>query len=151
MSAARVPAAAVELVKRFEGLRLNAYRCPAGRLTIGWGHTAALGAPIPRLGMRITAEDAEWLLMRDLKTVATELAPLVTVELTEHQWSALLSWAFNFGAPRFAESTLRRIINAGELAAVPNELLRWVKGDTPKRVLPGLVARREAEGALWRS
>lgn len=145
-----VPAAAVELVKRFEGLRLDAYRCPAGRLTIGWGHTAALGAPVPRLGMRITAEDAEWILLRDIKAIADELRPLVSVELSDNRWAALLSFAFNVGVPAFEGSTLRRIINAGEIAAVPNELLRWVKGGRPKRVMPGLVARREAEGALWR-
>lgn len=146
-----IPASAVGLVKRFEGLRLESYRCPAGRWTIGWGHTAALGEPIPRLGMRITADDAEWILLRDLKVIAEELRPLVAVELTDNQWAALLSFAFNFGVPRFEGSTLRQIINASEFAAVPNELLRWVKGGMPKRVLPGLVARREAEGTLWRS
>lgn len=145
-----VPAAAIELVKRFEGLRLDAYRCPAGRLTIGWGHTAALGAPIPRLGMRITAEDAEWILHRDIKTIADELRPLVSVELSDNRWAALLSFAFNFGVPAFRESDLREAVNAGRSDAVPAELMRWVHGGRPKRVMPGLVARREAEGALWR-
>lgn len=146
-----VPDTAIDLIRRFEGLRLDAYRCPAGVWTIGYGHTAALGEPIPRLGMVITEDAAETILRADVADVAERIRPLITVELTDNQFGALVSFAFNLGVRAFDGSTLRQVLNQGQYAAVPNELLRWVKGGRPIRVLPGLVARREAEGKLWRS
>lgn len=134
--------AAVELVKRFEGLRLTAYRCPAGVLTIGYGRTANV-----RPGSRITAEDAEWLLMADLKDVANRLRPLLDVELTPNQFGALVSFCFNVGIGAFSRSTLRKLVNAGRFAEVPAELAKWTRGGG--KVLPGLVRRRAAEAELW--
>ena len=136
------PAAALELVRRFEGCRLEAYKCPGGVWTIGFGTTRDV---IP--GMRITREEAERLLLRDLTDAAERIRPLVAVELTENQWAALASFAHNCGVGAFERSMLRDIVNRGELAAVPNELMRWVKSG--RRTLPGLVARRRAEGLLW--
>ena len=139
-----IPQAAVDLVKKYEGFRAHAYLCPAGYATAGFGTRKGI-----KIGMTITREDAEWLLMRDLREVADGLLPLVTVELTDNQWAALISFGYNLGLGAFQRSMLRDMINRGEFAAVPNELLRWCH--VGRRVLPGLVARREAEGKLWRS
>lgn len=144
-----VTAAAMDLVRQYEGLRLETYRDPVGVLTIGYGHTAEAGPPEPLIGMRITAEDAAWILARDLDAVAAAIRPLIAVPLSATQFGALVSFAFNVGIGAFADSTLRRQINTGQLDAVPAELMRWVHGGRPQRVLPGLRARREAEGRLW--
>lgn len=144
----RIPEAAVELVKQYEGLRLESYRCPADTWTIGYGTTRGV-----LRGMQITAEDAEWLLMRDLNEVAEQLRPLIDVPLTDNQFGALVSFAHNCGVAAFRESTLRLLVNAGDLASVPAELMHWTKATIGgvKRVLPGLVGRREAEGRLWQT
>jgi lysozyme len=142
-----IPAAAVELIKRYEGLRLESYRCPAGYLTIGWGHRDNV---LP--AMHITREMADYYLNRDLRELANLLRPLIDVPLTPNQWAALLSFAFNVGVGAFRDSTLRKRLNAGDYDAVPAELMRWNKATIKgvKRVLPGLIARREAEAELWR-
>jgi len=135
--------AAVALVKKFEGLYLTAYHCPAGVLTIGYGHTG----PDVQDGLRITEERAEDLLEADLAKAAADVDRLVRVPLTDEQRGALSSFVFNVGAAAFGKSTLLRKLNGGDYASVPAELARWTKGGG--RVLPGLVKRRAAEGVLF--
>lgn len=143
-----VNAATRELVKSFEGLRLRAYRCPAGRWTIGYGSTSGVTD-----GDTITAEEAEELLEHDLSEAAAHVDRLVRVPLNENQRGALASFIFNFGAIKFMSSTLRELLNRGDYDAVPRELRRWTKARHPAThqlvELPGLVRRREAEAALW--
>ena len=145
-----VNGAGLALVREFEMLRLNAYKCPAGVWTIGYGHT---GDVYP--GQRITAEQAETLLRGDLAKAGRDVERLVHVPLTANQFAALASFVFNTGPGSFAKSTLRKKLNAGLYDAVPSELARWVKATDPKtgqkRPLPGLVRRRAAEAALWQS
>lgn len=132
-----------------EGLRLVAYRCPAGVWTIGYGHTGKDVYP----GLRITVERAEELLERDLTQAATTVLRLVRVPLTAPQAAALADFVFNIGDGNFATSTLLRKLNAGNYAAVPAELRRWTKGRVNGVLteLPGLVKRREANVKLWNS
>lgn len=143
-----VNAATRELVKGFEGLQLRAYRCPAGKLTIGWGHTSGVLE-----GDSITAEEAEELLEHDLEEAATQVDRLVRVPLNDNQRGALAAFIFNIGAIAFMSSTLRDLLNHGDYDSVPRELRRWTKATHPvnhqKVDLPGLVRRREAEVALW--
>ena len=87
----------VPFIKQFEGCRLTTYRCSAGVLTIGYGHT---GSDV-RDGMTISQNDAEKLLIDDLSKFQTELAPLVTVLVTEGQFIALMSFVFNLGIGAF--------------------------------------------------
>jgi len=138
----------LDLVKRCEGLRTEAYRCPAGVWTIGYGHTRAV-----KPGMCITEAEAEDLLCRDLEESGEQVERLVSVPLTDNQFSALASFVFNAGAGNLAQSTLLRRLNEGEYDAVPIELAKWVKASDPKTgkkvTLRGLVARRAAEGELW--
>lgn len=138
----------LDLVKIFEGFYAEAYLCPAGVWTIGYGHTRGV-----RQGMTITEEEAEATLLQDLAEAAEDVERLISVRLTENQFAAIVSFTFNVGAGNLQESTLRRKINTGNYDDVPSELNRWVKATDPvsgkKRTLRGLVRRRAAEGDLW--
>jgi lysozyme len=143
----RTSAAGVALIKRFEGLRTMAYRDSAGVWTIGYGHTAAAGHPPVHAGMTITVKEAGEILARDLATFERQVNTLVKVPLVQAQFDVLASFQFNTGA--LGRSTLLKRLNAGDYAAVPHELRRWVNAKGKR--LSGLVNRREAEAALWTS
>lgn len=135
----------VPFIKEFEGCRLTPYRCSAGVLTIGYGHT---GSDVTE-GMLISKIDAEKLLIDDLNRFQKELAPLVAMPITEGQFIALMSFAFNLGISAFKRSTLRRELNAGNVEAAADEFLKWVNaGGQPSE---GLRRRRSAERELFLS
>ena len=135
------------LLKKFEGCKLKAYRCPAGVCTIGYGHTSAAGAPEVRDGMIITQADAEDILKRDIVKYEIAVMDLVKVKLTQNQFDVLVDFAYNAGVGNLKSSTMLKKVNAGDLDAVPAELMKWTKGGG--KVLPGLVRRRQAAGAWW--
>jgi lysozyme len=139
----------LDLIKEFEGLRLQAYKCAAGVWTIGWGHTSAAGTPHVFPGMRITAAQAEAILIADLKQYEDAVLKAVKRDLTQGQFDACVSLCYNIGAGAFARSTVVRRINAGRMADVPAAIMMWTRAGG--RELPGLVRRRRAEAALWRS
>jgi lysozyme len=138
----------LDLVKHFEGLYTDAYVCPAGVNTIGYGHTGNV-----QLGQCITPEEAENILQNDMGKFAIAVEKAIKVELNDNQFAALVSFAFNCGAANLRASTLCRQLNKGDYDCVPSELARWVKATDPntgkKRSLAGLVKRRAAEGALF--
>lgn len=138
----QISKAGLDLIKQFEGLYLNAYRCPAGVPTIGYGHTAGVA-----MGQTITQQQADDYLRRDVRQFERAVARLVTVPLTQGQFDALVSFAFNLGEGALAQSTLLRLLNAGDHAGAAAQFDRWNKADG--RVLPGLVRRRAAERALF--
>lgn len=133
----------LDLIKEFEGCRLEAYLCPAGIPTIGYGHTRTA-----KIGQVITEAKAESLLREDLKDAEEAVDRLVTATINDNQFSALVSFVFNVGAGAFKESTLLSLLNTNaDTAIVANQLRRWNKaGD---RELPGLTRRRQAERALF--
>lgn len=134
------------LIRRFEGLRLKAYLCPAGVPTIGYGHTGKDVA----LGQSIAPERAEALMQQDAAYYAGQalrLSPALLLEPDERQ-AAIADFCFNLGTTRYKASTLRRKIDAQEWDDAADELGKWVWGGGRK--LPGLVARRAAEAALMR-
>lgn len=139
-------AKAAELVKRFEGCRLEAYRCPSGHWTIGWGHTRDV-----REGQRISQHEADIILESDLGLYAEGVEALCgNVGLTDGQLGALTSFAYNVGLPEFAGSTLLRKLRRGDYMGAVGEFAEWVWGDDPKRKgqkwkPPGLKTRRMAE------
>ncbi|HCH78871.1 MAG: muraminidase [Pseudomonas sp.] len=130
------------LIRQFEGLRLSAYRCPAGIPTIGYGSTAGV-----KLGQAITAERAEQLLREDVRQFEAAVSRLVKVPLTQGQFDALTSFAFNLGAKALEKSTLLRLLNAGDYSGAAAQFERWVYASGKK--LAGLVKRRAAERALF--
>ena len=138
--------AGLSLIKSFEGLRLKAYKCPAGVWTIGYGHTGKDVKP----GMIITEEQAEEYLRQDLERFEKGVDDLVEVDINENQYSALVSLAYNIGLGNFKKSTLLKLINKGnqnELEAVHSQFKRWVWAGS--QILPGLQRRREAEFKLY--
>lgn len=140
----------VQHVKRFEGCKLVAYPDPGSRngepWTIGYGHTSDGFLKVYK-GLRITQEVADGALENDLNEVASAVDRLVKVKLTDNQFGALVSFAFNVGISAFAKSTLLKKLNAGNYDAVPGELARWNKNDG--KVMAGLTNRRAAEAGLW--
>ncbi len=134
--------AGIDIIKRFESLRLTAYLCPAGIPTIGYGSTKDVIE-----GMEITPREAELRLVADLRDAAHAVEAAVTVELTDNRFGALVSFAYNIGGGAFKKSTLLRKLNAGDYSAVPGELAKWCRGGG--KVLAGLEARRKAEGELF--
>lgn len=145
----KINQAGLELVKSFEGFEDSAYICPAGVLTIGYGHT---GDDVTQ-GQCINKTTAEQLLRADMESACASVERLVNVSLSENQFAALASFAFNCGAGNLGVSTLLKKLNRGDYDAVPTELGRWVKASDPatgrKRTLAGLVRRRAAESELW--
>jgi lysozyme len=137
----------VDFIARSEGLKLKAYKCPAGVWTIGYGHTSAMGAPEVYPGMVITVEQAADILQDDIERVEAILRRHIKVPLTQSQYAALVSFVFNIGGPKFAKSTLLRLLNKRDYDSVPAQLLRWTHSNGA--VLPGLVTRRTAEAAMW--
>ena len=134
--------AGLALIRQFEGLRLSAYRCPAGIATIGYGSTAGV-----QMGQTITAARAEELLRDDVRQFEAAVSRLVKVPLNQGQHDALVSFAFNLGAKALEQSTLLRLLNAGDYSGAAAQFDRWVYASGKK--LSGLVKRRAAERALF--
>ena len=121
------------------------YRCPAGVLTIGFGHVIRPGEAFPTEG--ITREEGVALLKRDVIGTAQAVLRLITVPLTDGQFDALVSFTFNLGSGALQRSTLRRKINRCEYGEAAPEFRKWVWAGGRK--LPGLIRRREAEVAQY--
>ena len=136
-----MPEVLLELIRRFEGLRLKAYFCPAGVVTIGYGSTG----PDVKAGMEWTLEHAESRMRQDA-AVHVAAARRYCPKLEGPALGAIADFSYNLGATRLKSSTLRRKLNAGDMAGAKRELARWVRGGG--RILPGLVIRRAAEAAL---
>ncbi|MBP2310484.1 glycoside hydrolase family protein [Azospirillum melinis] len=141
-----VSLATIALVQHFEGLYLEAYLCPAGVPTIGYGHTAGV-----ELGQVITRVKAEEFLLDDMSNALAQVDALVKVPVTDDQRGALGSFTFNLGAGNLASSTLLKRLNLGDVDGAGREFARWTKAKVDGRTidLPGLVARRAAEAALF--
>lgn len=135
----------LDLIKSFEGCRLTAYRDAAGVWTIGYGHTGPDVVP----GGTITQQEADALLQADVNRFASGVEALVEVPMTQEQFDALVSFAYNIGLSAFGQSTLLRLLNAEDYDGAANQFQRWVHGGG--KVLPGLVRRREAEAELFRT
>ena len=134
--------AGLTLVKEYEGFRAVAYEDTSNIWTLGYGHTSSV-----REGDTCTQAEAEVWLEADLGAAEAAVSRLVTVPLTDNQFSALVSFVFNEGQGQFEKSTLLQKLNAGDYASVPSELDRWIF-DAGK-IQQGLERRRAAEAALW--
>lgn len=138
-------AVACALARRFEGLYLTPYLCPAGVATIGYGATYYLdGQRVQLTDPPITRETALVMLRETVCRIylpaVLQLCPGVT---DSNRLAALIDFTFNLGSGQLRSSTLRKRVNAGQWDAVPSELRKWVRGGG--RVLRGLVLRREAD------
>jgi lysozyme len=136
----------LRLIRRFEGFSAVPYLCPAGYLTVGYGHVVknpdAFRQPI-------TEDEAAEILAVDVGTAERAVLRLISVPLTDGQFDALVSFTFNLGAGALQRSTLRRKVNCEEHEDAATEFLRWVWAGGRK--LNGLIRRRQAEAALYQS
>ncbi|AFZ34651.1 glycoside hydrolase family 24 [Stanieria cyanosphaera PCC 7437] len=107
--------AGINFIKLWEGLRLKAYRCPAGKWTIGYGTTKGVKA-----GQEITQREAESLLRNDLVVFEDATRNLVKVQLSQNQFDALVSFVYNVGEGAFAKSTLLQVLNEGKFTEAAN-------------------------------
>lgn len=159
-------AAAIELVKQYEGIpdgnpatvAIDPYLDPVGIWTIGWGHAIRYGGRLLRGAAEhaaaralypegITREQAEALLRADLLDAGRDVLSLVRVPLDDAQLGALASFTFNLGLANLRASTLLKKLNAGDYAGAAAQFPRWVRAGG--EVLPGLVARRGAERTFF--
>lgn len=143
----RTSPAGIELIKDFEGLRLEAYPDPGtggDPWTIGYGHTGPEAQP----GLTISIEQAGSLFKEDLRKFEEAVDKLITVEINQHEFDALVSFTYNCGWFALEDSTLRKRLNAGEKKGpvFKEELPKWVNGGNGP--MPGLVRRRDAEVEL---
>jgi len=147
----RVNEATLDLIKRFEGLRLKAYLDAAGVWTICYGHTSRAGPPKVKPGMKLTKVECDEILQRDIEKFADQVAkaikPEILERLNENQFGALVSFAYNVGIGNLRRSSVLRAVNEGRFSDVPRLLMRWTKAGGKR--LRGLVRRRRAEGRLW--
>lgn len=139
---------AAALARRFEGLYLRPYLCPAGVPTIGYGATRYLdGRAVTLNDPPITRVVAEVMLLDQLRTIylpaVLKLCPGID---TPERLAAIIDWTFNLGAGNLRASMLRKRVNASRWGDVPAEIRKWNRGGG--RVLRGLVLRREAEAAF---
>jgi lysozyme len=143
----KVSTAGLDLIKKHEGLRLNAYRCPAGVWTIGYGITSSAGVGKVTPGMKITQAEAEDMLRRALAVFEAGVEKAIKRQPTQAQFDAMVSLAYNIGVGAFSKSSLVRRFNDGNIAGAADAFLMWNKAGG--RVLKGLENRRKDERAWF--
>lgn len=159
----RISPNGLHVTKYFESCKLQAYLCPAGVWTIGYGHTG----PDVHKGMTITQQRAEELLEIDIRRFESAVGKMVARAVSQGQFDALVDFAFNKGSQALAGSSLLRKLNAGDFSGAADEFLRWIYGgdgtkngidddgdglvDEPgeRQRLRGLVRRALAQRALF--
>ena len=134
----------LSLIKKFEGLRLKAYKCSANVLTIGYGHTGGV-----KETDKITLEEADSLLKKDIAKFEEYVSDNVMVKLNQSQFDALVAWTFNLGVGNLRSSTMLKKLNESDYGSVPFEMRRWNKAGG--KTLDGLIRRRQAESLLFES
>ena len=144
----------IDLIKYFEGCPMKddmvvSYRCPANKLTIGFGSLKLQdGSPVQD-GMTITKQEAEELLTHELKEFEGYVNQMVEVALNQNQFDALVSWVFNLGPTNLKNSTMLKVLNSTHVdwTDIPNQIQRWNKvNGVPNE---GLKKRRKAEALLF--
>lgn len=134
----------IDLIKKFEGLKLESYKCPAGLWTIGYGNTQWENGTRVKENQVIDIQRAEKLLMFWVNKYAEK----INLKVNQNQFDALVSFAYNVGITNFNNSTLKKkvIANPND-ATIRDEFMKWVS--SKGKQLPGLVKRREAEANLY--
>ncbi len=133
----------IDLIKKYEGFRKEAYLCPANVPTIGYGTTSGV-----KIGDTITREQAETDLRSDVTKFESHLDSAITIPLTQNEFDSLTSFTYNVGPAALKKSTLLRKLNSNDRTGAANEFKRWNKGDG--KVLNGLIRRRNDEAKLFR-
>lgn len=141
----RISLKGINLIKRFEGLRLNAYQDVIGVWTIGYGHVGPEAHP----GATITDDEATDLLHVDLRKFEDGINERVKVQLTQNQFDAVVSFCYNVGLGNFYKSTMLKAINAQSFTVAAMQFPLWANAGGKK--VPTLVKRRAEERILFES
>ena len=140
----------ITLIKHHEGVRNTPYQDPIELWTVGVGHLMGNGKVKPKdWNRRRTDDEVNQLLRNDIKRFENGVESLITVELNQNQFDALVCFAFNVGLGNLQASTLRRKLNRSDYEGAANEFPKWRKAGG--RVLKGLVKRRDDERILFLS
>lgn len=134
--------ACYDLIKSYEGLKLNAYLDSVGIPTIGYGHTFNV-----HMGDTCTEDQADLYLQDDVAHAVAAINRYVKVTLTQHQFDALVSLCYNIGEGNFSHSTLLKLLNSEQFQAASEQFKRWDLAGGKE--LPGLLARRKDEERLF--
>jgi len=138
----------IKLIKHYEGFRANAYKCPAGVVTIGYGSTYYENGQRVKITDTITEKEAERLLLLLLSRFEKEVDIITTDEITQCKFDSLVSFAYNLGSQALKNSTLLKKVNKNQYdVTIPDEFNKWVKAGG--KTLKGLVTRRISEGKLY--
>lgn len=129
-----------------EGSRLKAYQDSRGIWTIGVGHTSAAGPPKVTPSLKITKEEEETILLRDLKDSEEGILKLLKVSVNQNEFDALVSLVHNIGIPQFTGSSVLRLLNKNDRTGAANAFLLWKKAG---KDLDILLARRKRERELF--
>lgn len=146
----KINQAGLNVIKKYEGLCLTSYQDIGGIWTIGYGHTKGVTA-----NQTITQEEAEEFLKQDVQMTEQGVDKLITSRVTDNQFSACVSLAYNIGLEAFKTSTLLKELNSFTLSpetrkkVVAERFPDWCK--VKGKVVPGLLARRNAEKFLFLS
>lgn len=139
----------ISLIKKYEGCKLTAYKCPAGVWTIGYGNTFYEDGSTVKPGDKITQERADQLFRNILEKKFLEpIRKLIVSDINDNMFSAIVSFTYNVGIGNLKSSTLLKKVNANPNdQTIALEFKKWVK--SAGKVLPGLVRRRESESDLY--
>lgn len=148
----KINQATIDLVKKWEGFKPEAYLCPANVWTIGYGTTSRAGIGVNvKPGMKTTQQEAEEWLRMGLEKFGAQIKPAITADINENEFGAFVSLAYNIGPAAFRKSSALRHFNNGDKAKAAEAIKLWNKAtvDGKRQVLRGLVNRREDEVKLF--
>lgn len=135
----------LSLIKKFEGFSAKPYLCPAGKLTIGFGHVIKKGEEFPDSGINVI--NAEKLLKTDVGIAEKAIAKWVNIPISQHQFDALVSFVYNIGTRAFRGSTMLRLLRENKPEQAAGEFSKWIYAGG--KVQNGLLKRRAEERAMF--
>ena len=149
MKVTKISQKGLDLIKRFEGLSLKPYKCPAGIWTIGYGNTYyPSGAKVKQTDPAITQTKADELLKFLIQSYEKSVDSFCRDDISQHQFDALASFAYNCGVNNLQSSTLLKKVNLNPNdPTIRAEFMKWNKG--AGKVLAGLTKRRQAEADIY--
>lgn len=146
----RISEAGVDLIKAFEGLKLEAYQDSVGVWTIGYGHTGPVNGEKIKAGLTITKQDAEELIYNDIAQFEDGVNKLTCeLDITQGMFDALVCFAYNVGLGNLAKSTLLKLLKQNKVLEASEQFKCWNKAGGKE--LAGLTRRRNAEAELFLS
>ena len=137
----------IDLIAKWEGCKLKAYKDVAGIWTVGYGLTSRAGFIDVGPDTELTQEEADWYLEKVVDDFANKIRPMIAAPINENQFGAFVSLAYNIGTGAFSRSSALKHFNVGRTELVPDAIRMWKKAGG--KVVQGLINRREDEIRLF--